>query len=433
MRRLVALACLLALAGCDRIPIDPVGTDLLVASPDLDVVFLDRDLRVTLVPNGPSGPLTLRIRGKEIDFDSTAGAFIYEKQLDRGLNVYPVSVTDEAGGTRVDTLYAVYLPAAREPLAGANDGVARAGATATEVGQGRTVVAGGVGSSGTALATASRLRRAGAQVVSDEVALLTARVGHTATPVAGGILLLGGATRLDATTPADFVSSAEFITNDGAGPSVQVVLGGDAPTRADHVARALTLDGVTYVYLLGGRVPTGSGATLSQTIDVYRVLTDPIRLDQLSPAGGASGFATILGPTLAPTGPATAAVFGLTGDDGASLALRWSTPGTGTFPFSLSVRTAAPLLAPRAGAATVDLGDGLALVVGGRGPSGAPVGTFEVYAAQADRVFRFPDAFQLQVPRSEHIATIFDGNRIVVSGGRPANGGPIVAYEAFQL
>ena len=436
MRRLLPAlaACALALGACDRVPIDPAGTDLLVTDPDLGVVFLEPDLRVRLEPAGPSGPLTLRIRDKEIPFDSTAGAFLYERVMQRGLNVYPVSVTDETGEVRTDTLYAVYLPASLEPLVGMNDGVARAGAAVTPAPLGRSLVTGGVGVSGRALATASLLRTAGAQVLSEEVPLLEARAGHTAVPFEDGALLLGGASTLSPGGTAEFVRSVEWVSPEGT--ATRVAVGdGEGPARVGHVARSLVgPGGAVYVYLLGGRVPAGGGTQASGTVDVYRVTReDGLRLERLSPDGGAAGFSALAGPALAAAGPSGASVFGLSGDAGASLAVRWTTPGSGGYPFSLEVAPGGPLATPRAGAAAVDIGDGLALVVGGRDAGGSAVGTLEVYAAAAGRSFRLPPPIALTVPRSEAVATIFGGGRMVVLGGRAQNGGAVVAYEAIQL
>jgi len=433
----LALASL-ALAGCDRIPLDPIETELLV-TPDLSVVFLDPTFSLRLTPDGPSRPLEVRIRDKEVHFDSTQGIFLYERELSRGLNVFPLSVTDEEGEVRLDTLYALYLPIERVPLLGVDAGVPRAGAAVTALGLEGLLVSGGAAGTGAARATASRIQIVNAQVQSEEVPLVAARVGHTATAVAGGALLLGGATTLSPDGPSGFVRQAEWVGPDGSSRALTIADGDAGPARMGHVARAVTADGETFVYLLGGRVPTATGAAVSETVDVFRVVgigapEGIMSLERLSPEGGASGFAALADATLAPTGAATAAVFGMSGAEATALTLAWSLPGTGTFPFSLRVAPAGALQTPRSRAAAVDLGRGLALVLGGRDADGRALGTLEVYAAEANRAFRFPEiAPQLAVPRAEHVATILQDGRIVVIGGRPASGGPIVAAEAFRL
>ena len=429
MRRLV-LVCLLAIAGCDRVPI---GSDLepaLVVTPDLDVIQSDPDLRIRLVPESTNERLALRVGEQEVAFDSTTKAFVVEARLQRGLNTFPIALTDEADRVRTDTLYAVYLPVQQTSLTMTNASPARTDAASASLSTNQGLVTGGFGQTGEPLASATLLQLSGAQVISFELPLQRARAGHTAVPLFDGVLLLGGATAETPTGEADFVRSPEWIGPSGDSRMVQV--SADGPARAGHGARVLELDGTVYLYLLGGRTP---GVAAASTVDVYRVDGDgglTFTLTRLSPTGGASGFAALAAPALASTGPRSAAAFGL-GDGGVSLALRWSTPGTGAFPFSLRVRPAAPLATPRTDAVAVSVGDGLALVTGGRDAAGDPVGRFEVYAAEADRVFRFPGTIQMLVPRSGHTATIFSGGRIVIGGGRPASGRAIVSYEALQL
>ena len=142
MRRL-ALACLLLVAGCDRVPIDPEGTSLLVTSPDLGVVQLDSDFRLRLVPEGTTGPLTVRIEGTDIPFDSTAAAFIFERKLVQGVNSFELTVTGGTGTVQTDTLYAFYLPLQALPLVEANAGVARLDAAVTSLPTGQAIISGG--------------------------------------------------------------------------------------------------------------------------------------------------------------------------------------------------------------------------------------------------------------------------------------------------
>jgi hypothetical protein len=192
--RRLALACLLLVAGCDRVPIDSEGTSLLVTSPDLGVVLLEPDLRLRLVPDGVSGPLTVRVGATDIPFDSTAAAFLVERSLTRGLNAFPLTVTNGMGTVRMDTLYALYLPVRADPLVDADAGVARVDAAAAPLDDGRTLVTGGRGVSGQALATADRLQAEPSRIASTTLPLLRARAGHTATPVAGGRCCSAGPT-----------------------------------------------------------------------------------------------------------------------------------------------------------------------------------------------------------------------------------------------
>ena len=432
MRRLALLCLLLAAVGCDRVPIGTDGDESpVLVSPDLSEVRTDPDLRLRFVPESASLRLGLQVEDVEVPYDTTLQAFVYDVRLARGLNTLPYTLFDEDGPIRRDTLYAVYLPVSQGIVSTTTGGTARTNAASATLGDtGQGLISGGFGVSRAPLASATVFQLTGAQVFAFEIDLLTARADHTATGLLGGVLLMGGASTEAPSAPSDFVRPPEWVGPNG--DSRVVAVEGGEPVRSGHVARAVTLDGTTYLYLLGGRTP---GAAASSTVDVYRVDGGSgldFTLTRLSPDGGASGFAALTGLALAPTGDRSAVAVGLDGAEGATLALRWSTPGTGTFPFSLSVRPGALLATPRAGAEAVDLGGGLAVVMGGRTASGEPLGSVEVYAQAIDRVFSLPGT-QLRVPRSDHTATIFGGGRIVLGGGRPAAGSAITSFEVLQF
>ncbi|PAP76177.1 hypothetical protein [Rubrivirga marina] len=432
MRRL-ALACLLlAVVGCDRVPIGSDGDiSPVLISPDLSEVQTSPDLQIRFVPESASLRLGLQVEDVEVPYDTTLQAFVYDARLIRGLNAIPYTLFGDDGPLRRDTLYAVYLPLTQGVISTTTGLPARTSAASAPLGTtGQGLVSGGFGVSRAPLASATILQLVSTQILAFEIDLERARGGHTATELLDGVLLMGGASTEAPSAPSDFVRPPEWIGPNGEARTVQV--DGGEPARSGHVARAVLLDGTTYVYLLGGRTP---GAAASSTVDVYRVDGDRgfgFTLTRLSPEGGASGFAALAGPALAPIGDRSAVAVGLDGAEGATLDLRWSTPGTGTFPFSLSVRPGEPLATPRTDAEAVDLGGGLALVTGGRTAGGEPLGSVEVYAPGIDRVFSVP-GIQLRVPRSEHTATIFGGGRIVIGGGRPSAGSAIASFEVLQF
>ena len=422
----------MALAGCDRAQLDPVGTELLVAMPDLGVVQLEPDLALRLVPPEFSGALTVRVGGRAVAFDSTEGAFVVDVQLERGLNLLPVEVTDDTDQTERDTLYAVYFPIRPLSLPGFAGAAARADAAAAPLATGQAVITGGSDAAGQALATTTVVQASGGQLSQSAGALSTARTGHTATATADGVLLLGGTSTDTPASSADFVSQGEWVRTGGESRVIEVE-GGLQRTR--HTARALTLDGVTYLYLYGGVVPAGSGLARSGTVDIYEFQPGGVeaRLVRLSPPGGSGGFTVLSDHLQLATGATSATVLGLAGADPVSFAFDWSLPGTAAFPFSLRASPASGAVQARTRAAAVDLGGGLSFVSGGRGEGGETLGSLEIYSAQAGRSFLVPLSVRLQRPRYDHSATIFPGNRIVIGGGRTDGGAPLSSYESFQL
>ena len=434
VRRLLLLACLVAVAGCDRAVLDPVGAELLVSDPDLSVVQLEPDLRLRLLAPEFGGPLAVQVAGRPAPFDSAQGAYVLDVQLARGLNALPLAVTDDAGAVDRDTLYAVYLPLRPAALTGLSGATRRADAAAAPLGGGRWIVSGGAGPDGRALASAETVSQTSAGFVQVlPFGLETARTGHTATPLDGGTLLLGGTTTDEPGGAADFVPDAEWVGPDGRTARVAVE-GGLA--RARHTARALSTEDGTFVYLYGGVTPAGRGLARSGTVDVYRVdgSDAEMSLARLSPPGGSGAFPAVADHLQIPTGATSAAVRGLTAGDPVAFSFVWSRPGTATFPFSLRTSPArATPQTPRTRAASVDVGGGLALVVGGEAASGGPLSTLEVFSVETGRSFRVPASVGLQRARTDAVATILSGGRIVVSGGRVSGGDVISGYESFQL
>ena len=248
--------------------------------------------------------------------------------------------------------------------------------------------------------------------------------------IEGGTLLLGGTTTASPGGAAGFVGSAEFV--DGGGRSRRVAVEGGFE-RTGHTARVLQRQGASYVYAYGGRVPAGSGVTVSGTVDVFRfdLEDDDLRLVRLSPPGGAGAFPPMVGHLDVPTGTLSSAVFGV-GED-PSFEFQWAPSDPPQFPYSFTARPLGPLQTERRDAAAVRIGGGLTVVLGGRAPNDEVLSSIEVYSLEAGRSFVFPPSVQLLVPRADHVATILGANRIVVSGGRTSGGAVLASVEALQL
>lgn len=428
--RLLLLAGLLA--GCDRARIDPVGTELLVADPDLGVVQLSPALTLRLRPPEASGPLTVTVSGREAAFDSLEGAFVIETTLARGLNRLPVTVVDDAGTLERDTLDAVYLPIQPIGVPGALGLTPRSDAAAAALTSGVWLVSGGLDASDRPRPTADIVRQGSAGLLVQEVGALAPRTGHTATSFDGGALLVGGTSTAEARSGADFAATAEWVDAAGRTRPVEVV-GGIARTR--HTTRLVTTDGVPYLYLYGGVTPSGDAVTRSGRIDVYEVAVtgEGYRLTRLSPSSGSGDFTPVADHLQVQTGATSAAILGLAPAGTVAFGFDWTLPGTATFPFSLRTRPVDGLFTDRTRAAAADLGAGLSLVLGGRTAQGEVLGSLEVYAGEVDRSFLVPLSVRLQAPRYDHVATILGPGRIVIGGGRGTGGAVLSSYESFQL
>lgn len=420
MRLIAALGLLTVLAGCDRPLVDPLQKPVEVLGLDTDEVQTSPELALRLRVDGATA---LTVDGMDADAEALPGVFTYTARLAPGLNRLGVRASDGVGLVATDTVSVLYLPVATAvralPSARADVGVA------TDVGP-RVLVTGGVGASGAALASMAILDPQ-TGFSADEVPLLTARTGHTATALpGGGVLLAGGATTETPTRFADFVQTAEWIPP-GQTQSRPVTLPAGAVLRAGHTARALQAGGKTTLYFYGGLVPSGAGVSPSGTVDVFEWRPATEQLVRLSPGGGAGAFDAAAGHVQIPVldVPGTS---GRTADVvfAGTFAARFdfTTPGT-TYPFSLDARAAAPLLVPRTDAAGAPLGmPGFALVAGGRSAAGTVLASIEIYVASVDRSFRLPARLGLGTPRAAAGATLLPDGRIVIAGGRTAAGLP---------
>lgn len=437
MRRLALFAALILLAsqtGCERPLVDPLERPVDVVGVDLGVVQVSPRLLFGL---RVSGATELTVDGRAT-VPGSDGVFTADVRLERGLNRLAVRASDASGVLATDTLDALYLPVAADPVAAFALPSARTEAAVAASGS-RVLVTGGAGAGGAALATMAILTPTGARFSGVDVPLLAARAGHTASTLPdGSVLLVGGSSIREPQRPSDFVTSVEIV-RPGATASERVALPTGAPVRAGHTARVLQTDGRTVVYLYGGIVPSGaSAATTSGTVDVFEWTAATSELRRLSPEGGAGAFRPLSGhvqiPLVDETGLSGFARDLVAGGD-AGFTFSFTLPGA-VYPFDLAATAVVSPRTPRVDAAGAPLGlDGLGLVVGGQDGSGGVLATGEVVAVRAGRAlapFRLPDGVRLAVARSGAGATRLAGNRILVAGGRTATGAPTAAVEVFS-
>lgn len=422
MRRLVLLAAVLALAACDRVPLDPGDVRVEVVSPDLGAAqtagLITLDLRVTAAPPGA----TVTVDGQPAAFSEARGLYTLAVGLLPGLNALTVEATSADAVVLRDTVYALRLDLRADTSPTLPQ---RAGASATPLPDGSTLVIGG--DDGTAADDAVvRWLPAGGFTTRQ---LAVARAGHSASVLPSGeILLLGGATTLLPTQPGQFVATAERVSPDGQPGGVVPVEGGGF-LRTGHTTRVLTTaGGRTLLYVYGGRDASTVGVGPTGTVAILEWLPEG-RLVRLSPPLGAGAFpAAEFHAQLDLPGLRSVVLDGAP-PDGSAAVYSWSEPGV-NFPFDMRRAEAPPLPTPRAAAAVAAIRPGLWVVAGGRTPDGAVSGAVEVYAPAIQRAFRTGVA--LAVPRAHASAAILDGPRIAIVGGLDAAGALVGVADAFR-
>ncbi|MEL6617008.1 MAG: kelch repeat-containing protein, partial [Bacteroidota bacterium] len=272
------------------------------------------------------------------------------------------------------------------------------------------------------------------------IALGSRRTGHTGTRLGDGrALLLGGTSDLTPEGTTDFVTQAEVIDPTTRTVRPVVFRDGSPVRRTGHTVALLDRNDRQFLYVIGGREPSGNGLTTSSSVDIleFRPGTAADTLVVLSPASGASGPAGLPDATqiLLAEQPNlfTALLTGLpSGATPEAQRVRYEAPGT-SFPFRIEPAAVAAPPVPRTGADGVRLGFGLGLLAGGSDASGSPLATLDVYSDRAGRFFRTPPGVQLGFGRRDHTVTLAPSGRILVAGGRNANGQALQTVEVISF
>ncbi|MGH9151222.1 MAG: kelch repeat-containing protein, partial [Acidimicrobiales bacterium] len=335
------------------------------------------------------------------------------------------------GGGAPKATASIYDPVAGSWTATAAMGTARSGHTATLLPDGRVLVAGGRTIDAS---TGARVPTAGAEVFDPEgegrwvptQPLATARSGHTATLTGGRVLVAGGVNV--AVSLEESLSSAErYDPSAGTWVGAGTMVAG----RLDHSATDLANGDVLMVggyrgprYDEDDPVDADDGGGPFAPAEAYRaasgtweaVANNRIARDSHTATAVADG-------TVLVTGGYTATGDRLSAGVSPTASTEVFDPGPGSGPGSW--RLARSLAIPRARHSAVALPGGRVLAVGGLGPDRGALASAELYdpgAATGDG--RWSDAGARSVPGAAATATVLAGGRcqarcgdVVVAGG----------------
>ena len=442
-RRLLPLVLIALLGGCDRVPIEQIGPDLQVVSPDLSRALTTAALTLRVEATRGSDIESVRVNGQEAE--RSGDVFTVRLRVDEaGLVPLEIVAASASGAETTLSEAALYLPYAYTvPLL--LEGRAVGEHAAGRLGGGGVLVAGGVTVPG-----GPAVREAfviGSDFsISPAEPMAVPRAGHTLTPLPDGrLLVLGGATR-DAPGGFDALVSEAEVFDPATNAFLPVALDlRDPVQRAQHTTAAVTLSGGdTALYLTGGVGRAGSvgGEPLFGTISTVRRLryepggpgdggrlvqdaSDPRdgpRVEYLTEhaeaeVAGAPDVTALVGVKDSLNGFVDASfrsVYGASSRDGRLFPLS---------PLEGSLRLA------HAGAPGLS---GLAVFMGGRLPTdGRALASSEVYADAPRRRYLLPEQSDLLVPRWGHTATSTGDGRILVIGGFDDGGRPVDTAEWF--
>ena len=446
----VLLVALALLSGCERPFIEPAAPTVALVSPeDLSAIRTQPELPLAFRASTSFGAIDrVEVNGEAATFSSGEGLYLDTLQLSEGANRIVVEAFGEGDSVGGDTLFALYLPArfVLSPALQLPDGLG--GHAAVRLQDGRILFTGGAGSATEPAQDIALLF----DPVSASFSVLpgrmtAARVGHAASLLPDGRVLLTGGSRL--VTPAsveDLVTAVElFDPATGAFSVVPVVAadgGNVAPVqRAEHTVTLLRGDnGQVTVYLYGGIGNLGTTANpILGPLPFMRQLrledgpegpwlVAPNRIEGFRFTSIARHTQTPLGD-IAPEGFGRYLIVGASPPDDPNLAapfeLRFA-------PSGLDARPVGMLAEPRVDHAAASLRPGLVLGAGGRDPERTTVlATGEVFADEAGVFFHFADDTRLAVPRWGHTATNLGDGRILLVGGFSASGQALPHTELF--
>jgi hypothetical protein len=448
------LAAFVILTGCERPFIEPVSPTVELVSPeDLSVVRAEPELPLAFRASTSFGTVgRVEVNGEAATFVSGEGLFLDTLQLAEGLNRVVVEAFGEGDTIGGDTLFALYLPALFSEV-GVRLPEGRGGHAAVTLADGSALFTGGAASA-TAPAQDVALRFDPGTFAFTPLPnrMVEARVGHAASRLPDGrVLLTGGSRTATPTTVDDLVTVAElFDPSTGTFTPVPVVAsdgGSVAPLqRTEHTVTVLQSDDGDVVVL-----PYGGLGNLG-TPDNPRLGPLPFMRQLLfedGPGGPrlvapdrSEGFrlTAVARHTQTPLADVGPDGFGRYLVAGASPPDDPDIPAPFEFVFEpslLDVLLTGPLAEPRTDHAAAPLSPGLTLVTGGLAPGestlpgGATRATGEVFADEVGRFFRFADNVRLAAPRWGHTATNLGGNRILLVGGFSASGQALPFIELF--
>lgn len=449
------LAALALFAGCERPFIEPVSPTVELVSPeDLSVVRSEPELPLAFRASTSFGTVgRVEVNGEVATFASGDDLFLDTLQLAEGVNRIVVEAFGEGDTVGGDTLFALYLPAAFvETNVRLPDG--RGGHAAVTLTDGTALLTGGaISATAPAQSLALRFNPATFEFRTLPSQMAEERVGHVASLLPDGRVLLTGGSRT--VTPIgidDLVPTAElFDPNSGQFMAVPVVAEDGGPVapvqRTEHTVTVLQSDdGRVIVLLYGGlgNLGTESDPRLGPLPFMRQLrFEDGPEGPRLVAPDRSQGFrfTSLARHTQTPLGDVGSDGFGRYLVAGTSTPDDPDIPAPFEFLFApdrLDAQPVGSLTEPRIDHAATPLHSGLVVVTGGLVPGGetTPNGnsvraTGEVFADEAGQFFHFGDNVRLVAPRWGHTATNLNDGRILLVGGFSASGQALPFTELF--
>ena len=440
--RMLLMCCTFVfLAACDRPFVDPNVPEIEIVEPaNINRIFFNSSVVIKASASSFREVESMEIRNEPMHFDESEGNWVDTLTLAPGLNTITIKAIDVEGVEGERDILLPHLRPRYEDNAPRLPAPTRLGGhTATLLQDGSVLVTGGSSRrSGAAFPNAYLLNNGGSIFTPVETAMDQGRIGHTASLLPDGrVLILGGSTTGLPSRAEDLVETALIFD-----PFLQSFdpipfnLPQFLPTfqRAGHVTFISEASGQVFVDIYGGQGPlTEGGFGVLDEIQTYRLAGDTlVFIDIVQGVEGVPPSDFLSSILLTQDQDFSQARYFVVGSK--FIDTGWN-PVNFTIDFAnLPVRVnllTNELLTPRVRHSTTLIDDKLVLVIGGaQGTITSVVGSAEVYFDDTQTFFTLENRIST-VPRHSHTATKLLSERILIIGGFNRSGDAIPDSQYF--
>ena len=414
------------LVACERPFVAPVVPSITIIEPSLGALLYENEVVLKASATSFRAIDRLEREGRPMFFDEEEGVWVDTLQLQGGINTVEITAFDieEIAGTEVIEL--IHLSPRFIDNAPSLPTPWRVGGhTATRLMDGSILVVGGApGATLDAYPNVFILPPQG-----DSFSLLPSRmdvgrIGHTATLLPDGTVLILGGSKTGALRSASDLAATALVYNPTTDAFRQIPFNRSPIQRAEHVTFASIANNQLFIDVFGGRGSAdgngGNGLVTRDDLVTYVLQRDTLffieRSSGLEPAFGLSS--ALLEPELT----YDQAAYLVTGNrffDGGSDSVNF-TIDFSALPVQLDYQVAHKI--PRIEHASATIDDGLIIFIGGYQGRLQTVLTSNEVFVRSRGVFERIDGRFATRPRFAHTATKVDSERILVLGGFGPNG-----------